>query len=138
MPGIFGLDLGTRRAGIAYADMRVPVATPVETISFKSREALVKRMNELMELYGVHKIVVGLPLNLKGEKGPAAESMLRQVEWLKTKIQAEWFFCDERLTTAEVESVLIDANVSREDRKAVRDKLAAQRILQAHLDSLRG
>ncbi len=134
MPGIFGLDLGAKRAGVAYADLRLPVATPVETIAFKSREALAERLRLLIADYAVQKIVVGLPLNLQGENGPAALAVIQQVDWLKTKLALDWDFCDERLTTAEVEQVLIDADVSREDRKGLRDKLAAQRILQAYLD----
>ncbi|MDA9101339.1 Holliday junction resolvase RuvX, partial [Omnitrophica bacterium] len=74
------------------------------------------------------------PKTLKGEIGPAAQNVLKQVEGLKKEIPASWILWDERLSTAEVEKMLIQADLRREKRKHVRDQLAAQRILQSYLD----
>ena len=110
------------------------LATPLVTLEVKSREQLAQRVGELVDEYRVTEIVVGLPKTLRGEIGPAAQKILKEVEWFKTKLECPIVTWDERLTTQEVERVLLEANMSRDKRKGVRDKLAAQRILQNYLD----
>ena len=138
MPTILGLDLGEKRIGLAMADDSLLLATPLRTVGFESRQQLLSEIQKAIREEGAIKIVVGLPKTLKGEFGPAAQKVSATVGWLKSQIPGvEWAFWDERLSTAEVERVLLEADVRREDRKGVRDKLAAQRILQNYLDAQR-
>jgi putative Holliday junction resolvase len=134
MTAILGLDLGERRVGVAIADEVMKVATPLATFRIRGRRHLLEQLTVLFKEYKIEKIVVGLPKNLKGEIGPAAQKITEEVQWYKAKTSIPWIFWDERLSTREVERFLIDAHVSCSRRKEVRDQLAAQRILQNYLD----
>ena len=131
---LLGLDLGEKRVGVAVTDEMGMLATPLLTLEYVGKKKFVVDLSKLIAEYNVEKIIVGLPKTLKGEMGPAAQKISAQVGWFKTQVQIPWIFWDERLTSAEVERVLIDADVSREKRKDIRDRLAAQRILQNYLD----
>ena len=136
--GVFlGLDMGEKRIGVAISDENAIVATPFETLEFRGLNQLVKDLAAIVETHRVGKIVVGFPRNMGGGIGPAAQKVADQVEKLKVQLPVEWILWDERLTTQEVERILLEADLSRAKRKNVRDRLAAQRILQSYLDSQR-
>lgn len=138
MPSVLGLDLGEKRVGVAVADEMLAVATPVRFIEFRGREQLMAEVLVLIREYKIIRIVVGLPKTLKGETGIAARKIKDHVAWFQQRLpEVEWLLWDERLTTGEVERVLLEADVSRDKRKRVRDQLAAQRILQSYLDCRR-
>ncbi len=132
---LLGIDLGEKRVGTALCDERTRIAIPHKTISFHSRKLLVEELKKLIEEHQVIKVIVGLPRTLKGDIGPAAQKVIEWVEQLKLQIACPWIFWDERLTSQEVERVLLEADVSRAKRREVRDQLAAQRILQSYVDS---
>ncbi len=134
MPVVLGLDYGDQRIGVAIADESMPVATPHTVLPSGNRKKVLEGIQGLLRDFVVSKIVVGLPRTLKGEMGPAAQKITREVEWLRKEIPVEWLFWDERLTTREVDRLLSESEVSISKRKAVRDSLAAQRILQSYLD----
>src|SRR3989338_5501950 len=134
MPVFLGLDLGEKRIGVALSDELGKIAVPFDTWEFKGREALEKKIRAVMAEYPVSAVIVGFPMTLKGDAGIAAQKVMKQVEWLKSRIETQWVLWDERMTTAEVEKLLISADVSRAKRKDVRDRLGAQRILQSYLD----
>jgi putative Holliday junction resolvase len=90
---------------------------------------------ELIQEHKAEKGVVGLPKTLKGEMGIAAQKRVQEVEWYQSRIPVPMVMWDERLSSKEVERMLISADVRREKRKEVIDQLAAQRILQNYLDS---
>ena len=137
MSALLGLDFGEKRIGVAVSDESATIANPLTVLSFQSRKQILNELTKLVEEYKISKIVVGLPKTLQGEIGPAAQKVIGHVEWFRNYLAPPWVFWDERLTTAEVERMLIDADVSRARRKEVRDQLAAQRILQSYLDSER-
>ncbi len=110
------------------------LAMPFATLAFSGRKDLLSQLVKIVDEHRVTKIIVGLPKTLKGEIGPSAEKVMKEVEWLKAQLDRPWVFWDERLSTAEVERILIEADVRRDKRKQVRDQLAAQRILQSYLD----
>ncbi|MCM8775687.1 MAG: Holliday junction resolvase RuvX [Candidatus Omnitrophica bacterium] len=129
-----GLDLGTKRVGVAIADEQMRIATPLKTIAIRGREHLVEELNHILAQYQVTEIVVGLPKTLTGDVGPAARKVMAEVHWLQGRLQPPLVLWDERLSSQEVERVLLDADLSRRRRKGIRDQLAAQRILQNYLD----
>jgi len=84
--------------------------------------------------YRAEKIVVGLPVTLKGEMGIAAGKLMKEMEWFRANLAVPVIMWDERLSSKEAERVLLEADLSRDRRKEVIDKLAAQRVLQCYLD----
>ncbi len=131
---LIGLDFGEKRIGVAVVPEGTTIAFPLKMILRSGREQLAAELEKLIKEQRAGKIIVGLPKTLKGTIGPAAEKLIKEVEWLKTRLNIPIELWDERLSSKEVERMLIDADVRREKRKEVIDQLAAQRILQGYLD----
>ncbi len=134
---LMGLDLGTKTIGIAIGDRTRTIASPVETIARTKFTADATRLLDLAAKNDVGLLVVGLPVNMDGSEGPRAQSARAFVRSLARLSPLPAVFWDERLSTAAVERMMIEADASRARRAAVVDKLAAAWILQAALDSLR-
>jgi len=134
---LMGLDLGTRTIGVAISDLTRQIATPVETIARTKFTSDAKKLLCLALRHDVGAIVLGLPVNMDGSEGPRAQSTRAFARNLVRLTPMPILFWDERLSTAAVERMLIDADASRARREEVVDKLAAAWILQAALDSLR-
>jgi putative Holliday junction resolvase len=133
---ILGLDLGQVRIGLALSDALRLTAQPLGSLRRDGLRSDLGRLGGLVAEHGVVRIVVGLPLLLSGTRGAAAASALAFAEKLRGHLPAvEVDMWDERLTTAEAERMLIDADVRRSKRKLVRDTLAAVLILQNYLDA---
>ena len=137
MPRILGVDFGNRRIGIAVSDSAAEIAFPLETIEERGVKAAAGRIATLCQEQGVSELVVGLPLNMDGSEGDMAAEARAFGERLTRRGNRPVHMWDERLTTAAIEKSLIDADMSRRKRRAVRDKLAAQQILQSFLDTRR-
>lgn len=133
---LLALDLGEKRVGVARSDETGTIAEAFASWTIRSREDLLHQLKDCVESLHPEKIVVGYPKTLKGEKGPAAQKVEELVEWLKARLSAEWVLWDERLTTAEAERMLLEADLSRQKRREVRDRVAAQRILQNYLERM--
>ncbi|MBI5588601.1 MAG: Holliday junction resolvase RuvX [Deltaproteobacteria bacterium] len=131
---IMGLDLGKKTIGVAVSDETGLTAQPVTTIKRVSLRKDLDQLSRLIGEYEVTGVVVGLPVNMNGSMGPAAESVFKFIENIqeRTGITAETW--DERLSTAAVTRVLLDGDISRSRRKEVVDKMAASYILQGYLD----
>lgn len=135
MTRAMGLDVGDKTVGVAVSDLLGITAQGVSTLRRTNLDADLQALARLCEEYEVGRLVVGLPLNMDGTEGPRAALSRRFGEKLQQKTGLEVVFWDERLTTAEVERVLIAGDVSRRKRKAVVDQLAAQVILQGWMDA---
>ena len=134
---LMGLDLGTKTIGIATSDRSRQIATPITTIT---RSKFTKDATELLALAtkeNVGVLVLGLPINMDGTEGPRAQATRAFARNLAKLTPLAIVFWDERLSTAAVERMLIEADASRATRDKVVDKLAAAWILQAALDALR-
>jgi putative Holliday junction resolvase len=127
-----GIDFGSERVGLALGDELGMLATPLEVVPAK--EALARIVAIVAERQ-VDTIVLGMPRNMNGTYGPAAEAVRRFGETLAARVPARVEFWDERLTTRFVERMMIEADLSRKRRREVVDKLAAQQILQCWLDA---
>jgi putative Holliday junction resolvase len=131
---ILGLDIGSKRIGVAISDELGFTAQGLETISCKSPEEDAAAIFRLTEKYGAEEIVVGIPFNMNGTEGPQVEKVRATIQTIKQQVTIpirEW---DERLSTAAAERVLLEADMSRSKRRKVIDKLAAVLILQGYLD----
>jgi len=133
---LIGLDLGTKTIGVAVSDPDRRLATPVETVARKRFGVDAERLLGLAGERRAIGFVLGLPINMDGTEGPRAQAtraFARNFAKLTELPIALW---DERLSTAAVERVLIEADASRSKRKAVIDQHAAAYILQGALDRL--
>jgi len=131
---ILALDVGERRIGAAISDPSESYALPVRTLERAGgvRDDL-SAIVELAREYGATTIVVGDPLRLSGERGPAARKMDEFAANLAKAFDGRVERVDERLTTAQANRTLLAADVSRKRRKGVVDQLAAALILEAYL-----
>jgi putative Holliday junction resolvase len=133
-----GLDLGSKRIGVAVSDTTGTLASPYEVVDRSGDRARDHRtLVALAEDLGAERIVVGLPLSLDGRTGPAAAAVLEEVQELAatTSIPVETY--DERLTTVSAERALREQGVKGRRRRQVIDKAAAAVLLQAWLDGRR-
>lgn len=134
---ILALDVGEKTIGVAASDLLLLTAQGIEVIRRTSLEKDFVRLGELITLYEVQTIIVGLPKNMNGTIGPRGESMQQFAAKLQELFpQTKVHLWDERLSTVAATKALIAADVSRNKRKKVIDKMAAVFILQGYLDSL--
>ena len=129
------LDHGSVRVGVAVSDELGMIASPVEYIPAEPVEAFQTRLESLIREKAVEQIIVGMPRNMDGTYGPAAETVRAFIERLREHVRVPVRTWDERLTSAQANRMLIQANVRRQDRKQVVDKMAAAILLQSYLDS---
>ncbi|ODT72570.1 MAG: Holliday junction DNA helicase RuvA [Pelagibacterium sp. SCN 63-23] len=134
---ILGLDLGTKTIGVAISDGMRYSATPLETIKRSKFTQDAERLLELIAANQVVAIVLGLPLNMDGSEGPRVQSTRAFARNLATKVDLPIAFWDERLSTSAVTRMMIEADLRRDRRAEIVDKLAASYILQGALDRLR-
>ncbi|NLC51048.1 MAG: Holliday junction resolvase RuvX [Firmicutes bacterium] len=128
-----GLDVGEKTIGIAISDPFGITAQGLETLKRYSKKADLARLRDLVDEYGVEKIIVGLPLNMDGTIGPAASKIEQFSIELGKKLGVPVQTWDERLSTAAAERALLQADLSRGKRKKIIDKLAAVLILESYL-----
>jgi putative Holliday junction resolvase len=136
--GILALDVGSKRIGVAVADPSETFALPVGTIERTNLRADLACIANYVREYGASVVVVGDPIALSGERGVAAAKMDAFVEALRDVFEGTVHRVDERMTTAQATKVLIAADVSRQRRKRVVDKMAAALILESFLARRRG
>lgn len=130
-----GVDYGLKRIGIAMTDFLRITASPFCTVESVSLKKNALRIVEIAGNNDVSTIVLGLPINMNGTEGSMAETVRKFIEEIKFLSNIEMATVDERLTTVQAERMLIDsADVSREKRKGLKDKIAAALILQTYLD----
>lgn len=135
MTRLMGLDVGDKTIGVAVSDELGWTAQGVETIKRQSKEKDFARLTELVSQYQIGAFVVGLPKNMNGTIGPRAEMCQAFGKLLEERTSLPVHMWDERLTTMAAERMLISADVSRQKRKTVIDKMAATLILQGFLDA---
>jgi len=134
---ILGIDYGHKRLGLALSDEGETLASPLPVYQRRDLDQDLAFLAQLVEEKEVDRIVVGFPRNMDGTLGEMAKEVLAFVETLKKKTHLPIDTFDERLTTAEAERVLIQANLSRKRRKTLKDSLAAVLILQGYLEDLK-
>ncbi|HOK63189.1 MAG TPA: Holliday junction resolvase RuvX [Soehngenia sp.] len=134
MEKIIGLDIGQKRIGVAVSDSLGLTAQGLITINRVGKKKDLDEIGQIIEQYDIKKVVVGLPLNMDGSMGESCEMVKKFAEKVKNKFNVEIIYVDERLSTVSATRVLLEANVSRENRKHVVDKVAASYILQSYLD----
>lgn len=132
---VVGIDLGTRRIGVAVSDVTGTLATPHTVLERSGNRAEDhRRLAALVAELGAERVVVGLPLSLAGGAGPAAQQAVGETEELAAAMGVPVESYDERLTTVSAERALRAAGTPGRARRRVIDKAAAAIMLQAWLD----
>ncbi len=132
---ILALDHGTKRIGVALSDETASLAQPLEFIPAEPFAKALERIEEIVKERQVREILVGLPRNMNGTYGPAAESARQFAATLKEALGIPVKTWDERLTTVQANRFLIQAGLSREQRKTRVDQSAAAILLQSYLEA---
>jgi len=137
-PGrLIGIDAGTKTLGLALSDVTRSIGSALETIRRTKFSIDAQRLLEITREHGVVGYVLGLPANLDGSEGPRAQATRAFARNINALSPLPILLWDERLTTAQAERMLIEADTSRKRRADVIDKLAATLILQGALDRMR-
>ena len=130
------LDLGDRRVGVAVCDAGRVLATPYGTVNrVGDRPKEHAEIQKIVDETGAVLVVVGLPLSLDGDVGPAARAVISEVKGLNRALSVPVETHDERLTTITAEGNLADGGVKGRKRRSVVDQVAASVILQSWLDA---
>ncbi len=134
---LIGVDVGTKTLGLALSDVSRTIASGLETIRRTKFKADATRLVALVQEHKVGGLVIGLPIGLDGSTGPRAQASRSFARLIGPLTGVPVLMWDERLTTAEAERLLIEADASRKRRAEVIDKMAATLILQGALDRMR-
>lgn len=135
MHKVMGLDIGTKRIGIALSDFLLLTAQPCETISREPEDKAIEKIAQLCVQNNVQKIVAGLPKNMNGTIGEQAQDCEKFANLLKIKIpDIEIVFEDERLTSRQAENILALQGKKYTKNKGLVDLKSACIILQQYLD----
>lgn len=132
---ILALDHGTRRVGVAVSDELKIIAQPLEYILAEPLAGFFVRLKQILADKEVELILIGMPRNMDGSYGPAAQKVQEFVAALKLEVGVPLKTLDERLTTVQANRSLLQANVRRDKRKEKVDMTAAAILLQSYLDS---
>jgi len=135
---VLALDHGTVRIGVAVSDELKMIASPLEYIPAEPFADFLARLRQLLAEKAVEQIVVGMPRNMDGSYGPAAEKVREFIEKLRAEVTIPIRTWDERLTSSQANRILIQGKVRRDKRKETVDKMAAAILLQSFLDATAG
>jgi putative pre-16S rRNA nuclease len=132
---LLGLDVGSKRIGISLSDELNIMASPHSVYERQGMAKDAQYLTSTAKENSCSAIVVGLPLELDGSEGQRVKRVRILAHAMEPLFEGEILFFDERFSTVEAERVLLSADMRREKRKKVVDKVAAAIILQGYLDS---
>jgi putative Holliday junction resolvase len=134
-----GIDFGKRRIGLALSDAGGTLATPREVLKVSTLDRTIDQISKIIMGESVRRIVVGLPLNMDGSRGPSAKEAVEFGRMLSSRCGQPMIFVDERLSTFQAEQNLLEnrragEKMTRKNRKNRLDAVAAAHFLQEFLD----
>lgn len=132
---VLGLDVGSRRIGVAISDPLGITAQGLETLQRRNKRHDLAALERVIREYGVREIVVGLPLRMSGAEGIQSEKMQGFAQELRKRFQLPVHLWDERLTSAEANRLLRETDLSIEKRAKAVDRMAAVLILQGWMQA---
>jgi putative Holliday junction resolvase len=131
---LLGIDYGAKRIGLAVSDADRKIASPLATYERAGRDADARYFQQVIEKEEIGQLVVGLPIHLSGEESAKSVEARAFGKWLNDVTGLPVVFADERFSTVEAESALWNAGLTHKKRKARRDRLAAQILLQGYME----
>jgi putative holliday junction resolvase len=132
---VLGLDVGSKRIGVAISDLLGITAQGLETIHRQNKRLDFSQLEKVIHDYQVTEIVVGYPLRMSGAEGIQAEKMQRFAEELRQRFPLPVHLWDERLSSAQANRLLRETEMSIKRRGEVVDQMAAVLILQSWMDA---
>lgn len=130
---VLGLDVGEKRIGVAVSDDGQILSTPFGMVEQGKRS--IAEIDRIVQETGAVAIVAGLPTGMSGREGAQAAETRRFADAVADELGLPLAYWDERLTSSQAERMLIEAGVSRKDRRGQIDALAASLMLQTFLDA---
>lgn len=133
---ILGIDYGSHRVGLSISDPLGLIAQPIGAL--QNDNSLFTNLKRLVNSEDIKIIVVGMPLNLKGQRGKKADEVQQFIELLKTKLEVEVMIWDERFTTTIAQKTILAMGTKKKERQKKDgriDSIAASIMLQGFLDS---
>ncbi len=134
MERYLGIDLGEKRIGLAVSDPTLTIAQPLKTLEFKNIPKLARDLQEVIDTLGISKIIVGLPITLKGTYSQKTHQIVEMAEKLKETLGLPVELYDERLTTVQAQKTMQFLGKKPSREKGQVDQLAAMYLLQNYLD----
>ena len=131
---VLGLDVGSRRIGVAVSDPLGITAQGLETLQRSTKRRDFDHLQRVIQEYDVREIVVGLPLRMSGAEGTQSDKMQVFAEELRKRFRLPVHLWDERLTSAEANRLLRETDLSIEKRGKAVDRMAAVLILQGWME----
>lgn len=128
-----GLDVGTKRIGVALTSQTLSLVYPLKTISFQKEEDAILELIDIIKQNNVEIVVIGLPKNMNNTQGFATNRSIEFASKLQEKANVKVEYVDERLTSVEARNILINNNYSRKKRKTIIDSVAAALILETFM-----
>ena len=135
MTRILSIDFGDKRVGIALSDVLKIIAKPFDTIENKSNKFVIDEILNLADEKNVEKIIIGLPLTMKGKHSIQTQKVLDFIDLFKKNTSIPIIKYDERLSSLEAKKSLIKQGIKTGHNKSEVDKTAAAIFLQSYLDS---
>jgi len=133
---LIGLDLGTKRVGVAISDNKRKIATPMETIEYKNMEFLIKKLKQIIKDNYIFGIIIGNPINMDGSLGKSVQSINDKAKVICEEVNHFTALWDERLSTSGSFNISSNLDIKFKDRKKNIDAKAAAFILQGAIDYL--
>ena len=132
---ILAIDYGSRRMGLAVSDLLGITAQGIDTLQRRNKRSDFARLEQIIRKYNVQEIVMGNPLRMSGEAGTQSEKVAQYAEELRHRFHLPVHLWDERLTSAEANRLLKEAELSIQKRAEAVDRMAAVLILQSFLQA---
>ena len=133
---LIGLDLGTKRIGIAICDDKRKIASPYKTIEYKNMDYLVNELKNIIKDNNIFAVIIGNPINMDGSFGKRAQSINDKAKVIEKKLDLIIAMWDERLSTSGAFNISSNLDINFSKKKKNIDEKAAAFILQGALDYL--
>jgi len=133
---LIGLDLGTKRVGIAICDDKRKIASPYKTIEYKNMEYLVNELKNIIKDNNIFAVIIGNPINMDGSYGKSAQSINDKAKVIEKELDLIIAMWDERLSTSGAFNISSNLDINFSKKKKNIDEKAAAFILQGALDYL--
>ena len=133
---LIGLDLGTKRVGVAICDDKRKIATPLKTINYESMKYLISELKEIISENDVIGIIIGNPINMDGSQGKSSQSIKDKAKIIDSEVGVLTTLWDERLSTSGAFNISSNLDIKFSERKKNIDEKAAAFILQGSIDYL--
>ena len=134
MGRFLAIDFGEKRVGLALSDPTKIIAKPFKSISYNNQDDLLNKISLIIEQKNVEKIILGLPIGLKGQKTAQTNRVIEFYNLIKDKNDIQIVMEDERLSSISAKKSLVLQNIKTGHNKALIDETAAAIFLQLYLD----